>query len=179
MSVIAFGLISDARARQRRRQIVTVAAVIAAGLGGGLALIRSGSSPIGTPATPAGQSVAPAAVLSSAPYMGVACYRRSCDWVGLAVWLQRPAVAVTATVAGQPVRLQPSSAYPQRGAQATFVGYLRHYQRVTSTRLETIPGGPTSWSGRTPLPWVQLRIRSRSGATLVARLHVPIAAGWG
>ena len=174
----AFGLISDARARQRRRQIGIVAAMIS-GVGGGLALTRSGIPNIGSPAITSAQSVAPAAILASAPSMGVACYRHSCDWIGLAVWLRRPALAVTATVAGQPVRLQPSSAYPQPGAKATFVGFLRHYQRVTSIHLETAPGGPTSWNGEAPVPSVQLRIRSSSGVTLDTRLHVPVQPGWG
>jgi hypothetical protein len=163
MSVSAFGLISDARARQRRRQIGIVAAMIS-GVGGGLALTRSGIPNIGSPAITSAQSVAPAAILASAPSMGVACYRHSCDWIGLAVWLRRPALAVTATVAGQPVRLQPSSAYPQR---------------VTSIHLETAPGGPTSWNGEAPVPSVQLRIRSSSGVTLDTRLHVPVQPGWG
>lgn len=192
MSVSTFGLISDARARQRRRQILIVAAVISAGIAGGRAFIRSGIPLIGSPASASAESVAPAAVLSSAPSMGVACYRHSCDWVGLAVRLRRPAIAVTATVAGQPVRLQPSNAYPRPGAKATFAGFLRHYQRVTSIRLETVPGAPTAWNleenadtqwpwedGEAPLPWVQLRIRSSSGAILVTHLRVPLQPGWG
>ena len=49
-------------------------------------------------------------LVSQAPYVGVSCRRASsiaCDRVGVAVWLKRPAVGVTTTIAGQRLPLRP------------------------------------------------------------------------
>jgi hypothetical protein len=113
--------------------------------------------------------------------MGVACRLGVCDWVGLAVWLRQPAVAVSATIAGRPMRLVITNAYPRSGARATFVGYLRPFRLVTHAHLAVGPG-PTGWAtslGHVPTPAVQLRIRYRNGSTLVTRLEVPLQPGWG
>lgn len=51
-------------------------------------------------------------LLKSEPYLGMWCPRLSaseCDRVGLAVRLERPAVAVTATVSGEPMELKPAA----------------------------------------------------------------------
>jgi hypothetical protein len=101
--------------------------------------------------------------------------------VGLAVWLRQPAVAVRATIAGRPMALEVTTAYPRPGAAAVFVGYLRPYRRVTRAQL-TVGLGPTAWAtnvDRVPMPVVQLRIRYRSGAALLTRLDVPLEPGWG
>jgi hypothetical protein len=182
MSVVTFGVIAGARARQRRRHVAILAAAICLGVGVGLAAVRSGSPHASAPMVAATANVAPAAVLSRTPVMGVACPRRSCDWVGLAVWLRTPAVAVSATIAGQPIQLEATNAYSRAGAAATFVGFLHRYQRVTSTRLD-VGDRPTTWDVASDVRWpqeeVQLRIRSTSGSLVLTRLRVTLQPGWG
>jgi hypothetical protein len=175
------GVISDARGRQRRRLIRVVLVAMCVGAGAGLIVGRT-QSPPGRPLTISPvRRVAPAAVLAQAPDMGVACRLRACDWIGLAVWLRQPAVAVSATIAGRPMRLDITNAYPRPAARATFVGYLRPFRLVTHAQL-AIGSGPTTWAsslGQWPMPAVQLRIRYRGGSILVTRLEVPLQPGWG
>jgi hypothetical protein len=175
------GVISDARGRQRRRLASVVAVAICAAAAAGL-IVSQAQSPAPRPAavSPA-MRVAPAAVLAHAPSMGVACRARSCDWVGLAVWLRRPAVAVTATIAGRLLNLEVTNAYPRPGARATFVGYLRPVRLVTRLQL-AVGSGPTTWDtnlGQWPMPAVRLRIRYGNGSILVTRLDIPLEPGWG
>ena len=178
MATCTAGVISDARGRQRRRLIHITLVALCIGAGAGLIVSRT-QSPPGRPLTvsPA-RRVAPAAVHAEAPDMGVACRLRVCDWIGLAVWLRQPAVAVSATIAGRPMRLAMTNAYPRPGARATFVGYLRPFRLVTHAHL-AVGSGPTTWSSNWPMPAVQLRIRYRGGSILVTRLAVPLQPGWG
>ena len=174
------GVISDARGRQRRRLASVAVLAICAGAAAGLIVSRTPSPPA-RPATPSpAKRVAPAAVLAQAPSLGVACRSRSCDWVGLAVWLRRSAVSVSATIAGRPLSLAVTNAYPRPGARATFVGYLRPLRLVTRLRL-LVGLGPTTWdtNGDWPSPLVRLRIDYGNDRIVVTRLHVTIAPGWG
>ena len=113
--------------------------------------------------------------------MGVACrFAPSCDSVGLAVWLRRPAAAVSATIAGHSLRLTVTTAYPRPGARATFVGYLRSYRLITRVPL-LVGAGPTTWDtdGDWPSAHVQLRIDYGHGRIVLTRLDVPLQPGWG
>jgi hypothetical protein len=190
------GVIEEARTRQRRQRTLAAGATVAALLAAGLAALvgpsglgRGPGDVFGRTPTPPGESptaspakrVLPAVALAQPPSMGVACRSGVCDWVGLAVWLRQPAVSVSATIAGRPVRLVMTNAYPRPGARATFVGYLRPFRLVTSARLD-VGSGPTSWAtslGQEPTPAVNLRIRYRNGRTLTTSLDLPLQPGWG
>jgi hypothetical protein len=174
-------VISDARGHQRRRLIRWALLALCVGAAAGLILSRTQTTPGGSPTTSAAKRVSPVAVLAQPPGMGVACRLDRCDWVGLAVWLRQPAAAVTATIAGQPMRLVMTSAYPRSGARATFVGYLRPYRLITDARVD-VGSGATGWAtslGRAPTPAVQLSIRYQNGSTVTTRLEVPLQPGWG
>jgi hypothetical protein len=174
-------VISDARGHQRRRLIRWALLALCVGAGAGLIVSRTQTAPGGSPTLSSAKRVSPDAVLAQAPDMGVACRLGVCDWVGLAVWLRQPAVAVSATIAGRPMRLVITDAYPRSGARATFVGYLRPYGLVTKAHL-SVGSGPTGWAtglGQEPTPAVQLNIRYRNGSTLTTRLDVPLQSGWG
>jgi hypothetical protein len=173
-------VISDARGHQRRRLIRLALLALCVGVGAGLIVGRTQTAPAGSRTAIPARHVSPAAVLAQAPYMGVACRLGVCDWVGLAIWLRQPAVAVTARIAGRPMRLVITNAYPRSGARATFVGYLRPYRLVTNAHLD-VGSGPTSWAtslGQAPTPAVQLSIRYRNGRTLTTRVKVPLQPGW-
>ena len=109
---LAAGVIETARRRQRRRRLrLALALALAIAIGAALANSLRGAQHT---ANVNGRPVrglpllAPAAVLSQSPYMGVACPQpnaTACDRVGLAIWLKRPAISVNATIAGQPLKL--------------------------------------------------------------------------
>src|SRR5438067_7857763 len=98
-----FGVIDDARRRQRRRRLGWSAVFISALAA--FAFVRD--EPTGDrPASPprVARFVAPSKVLAREPYMGVACSvpnSTRCDRFGLGVWVKRPAVAVTAEIRGR------------------------------------------------------------------------------
>jgi hypothetical protein len=106
-------MIEDAARRRRNRQQATFALLAAAALtaviiGSLVGHRRASRSRLASSAT-----AVPAAIFAQDPYMGVACPTPNsiaCDRVGLSVWLARPAI-VTATIAGEPLRLD--SQYPQ------------------------------------------------------------------
>lgn len=178
MHSATFGVIGDAHRRQRRR--LAMIAATAASLAVVLDLALSGE--LGAPApVQATVSVAPSAVLSQPPYMGVACPTRQCDSVGLSVWLRQPAISVSATVAGHPVELTVRAALPYQPevarARRMFTGYLAPVRLITPMH---IVGPPANWSGpNDPDPLVQLRIDSGGGRVVMTRLRVPVQAGWG
>jgi hypothetical protein len=90
------GVIHAARALQRRHRVLLVA--IGAGLAVGAVVIGTSRDSHGTSvvgARSASVRVAPSAVLSRTPYMGVVCpvaNSTACDRVGLSVWLRKSAV---------------------------------------------------------------------------------------
>jgi hypothetical protein len=176
------GVIEDARGHRRRRRVgAVVLMAICVGVGGGVISERTLNSPARPLGVAAPEHSASAPLLSGAPFMGVAChFARSCDSVGLAVWLRRPAVAVNATIAGHSLKLTATTAYPRPGARATFVGYLRSYRLVTRVPL-LVGAGPTTWD--TDRGWpsarVQLRIDYGHGRIVLTRLDLPVEPGWG
>jgi hypothetical protein len=174
------GVIADARGHRRRRCLVGALVAICAVAAAGSVFSQSQSPQALAPAVGTVKVVAPANVLWGAPSMGVACRSHSCRQVGLAVWLRRPAASVSATVAGHPLTLAATNAYPRRGAGAAFVGYLGSYRLITRVPLMTGPGS-TAWDthGDWPSARVQLRIGFAHGRILVTRLEVPLQPGWG
>lgn len=187
-SVLLAGVIDEAWARWRRRRLVAVTAALAitaVALGASLSSHRSPTAP--TDSGPV--RVAPSVVLSRTPYMGVVCpvaNSTACDRVGLSVWLRRPAVAVSATIAGRPLILDTRQARPylapgQRD-RTMFTGYLQPAGIVT--RLQVIPDdSPIRWWAPSPTnapsPPVELRIDYGIGRRVVTKLDVPLEAGWG
>jgi len=180
MHAVAFGVIDDARGRQRRRLNTVAVLAICAGIAAGWIVARTGD-PSGTrPPTPtAANRVAAGAVFSQAPDMGVACHSGACDSVGLAVWLRRPAVSVSATIAGHPLGLTTWQAQPFMPStpRKMFVGYLTPLRLIT--RMRPV-GPPATWpTANTPSPFVSLRITYRGGRVVTTRLRVPVQPGWG
>jgi hypothetical protein len=117
--------------------------------------------------------------------MGVSCRIPNwfgCDRVGLAVWLRRPALAVSATVGGRPLRLDDRtwSGPPHTGERKMFAGFL-HPAGLRSGPLRVIPdGGSNRWYGRHPVTaTVRLVVRRRSGRTDRTTVRVPLSTGWG
>ena len=180
MQSAAFGVIDDARGHRRRRVGAVVLVAICLGFGAGLVSSRTQRPPAWPRAVPAPEHIAPGALLSGAPFMGVACRSHACDSVGLAVWLRRPAEAVSATIAGHRLRLTVTAAYPRSGARDTFVGYLRSYRLITRVPL-LVGAGPTAWGtqGDWPSARVELRIDYGHERIALTQLDVPLQPGWG
>jgi hypothetical protein len=180
---LSAGVVALARRRQRRRALATALAIAVAGVGGGLAsTLRHGPA-----AAPLARNVASAAVLARSPEVGMACLQaRSCDRVGVAVWLRRPAESVSATVAGHPVALDlRAAAQFEPGAQRTrrlFVGYF-HWPRLAGVRIFFAAGPPSQWWAANPLDWpaplVAIRIDQRNAAVALTATRVSLRGGWG
>jgi hypothetical protein len=76
------GVISDARGRQRRRLVAIALAGTAVAAGAGVTVARTETAPSAPAAARAANRVAPSAVLSRAPYMGIASHtHRPRRWV--------------------------------------------------------------------------------------------------
>jgi hypothetical protein len=183
-------LFGEAREHQRRRQrrmIVALAAVLA--VVGVLAATDATVSPprpvsAGIQAPPGTVVVAPAAVFAQDPYMGVHCPAANsitCDRLGLALWLKRPALAVTATINGRALamnRFGDQLVAPGR-PRTEFDGYLQPAGLRTSIGVHPI-AGTDLWDGDpTPYPMVWLLIDYGAGHRVLTHLRVPLAAGWG
>jgi hypothetical protein len=177
---VALGVIDRARERQRRRLGIVAAIAIGAAVTASLIVSRSGDLWTGrAPPLSVPSQVAPTAVFSQAPDMGVACHAGACDSVGLAVWLRRPAVSVSATIAGHPFGLTTWHARPfaPQTPRKMFVGYLTPLRLITHMRLA---GPPSTWpTANSPHPLVLLRITYRGGRVVMTRLRVPVQPGWG
>jgi hypothetical protein len=188
MHAATFGVIDDARARQRRRLMGVATIIVCAGIAAGLIVGRS-ESPDASRRAGVAIAVAPATVLSQTPYMGVACpiaNSTTCDRVGLAVWLRHPARSVSAAIAGRTLRLDWAGDRPPRFAshapRTEFDGFLQPAGIVA--RLHAAAGPPplrwwTSSPANSPTPMVQLRIEWVDGRVSVTRLRVPLGSGWG
>lgn len=193
-SGLEMGVIKDARRRQRRRRVALVMVLLLAGITGAvlgevgsggrvgrrqLAPTRSGSG-LGS-----GVLVSPAEAFAQEPYMGVACpFSNSivCDRVGLAVWLRRPALAVSATIAGAPLKLDWAGDRPPRFAshrpRTQFDGFLQPAGLIT--RLHVVPESGATWLGsNAPSPVVRFRIDYGQGRVVMTEERVVLAAGWG
>ncbi len=189
--------------RRRRLRRLALAALVAGAIAALVVIIAQGSgstAATGSPAAPGPAVVQPSAVLSRSPYLGVSCPVAdsiACDRVGLAVWLKRPAVSVTATIAG--ARL-PLNRYGDRLARTrrprrAFDGFLQpagivsrlHVRPVDGNQVSTRHGRPRvtvsrqMWfgAGSDPSPLVRLTIRDAGGRATITRLRVGLAAGWG
>ncbi len=184
---IEAGVIRDARRRQRRRRAGLLSALLVLGAGAYVAFGPGhGVSP------PAGARTAPTlpslaldanALFSQSPYMGVACHIPSfiaCDRIGLTVWLRRPALTVTATIAGRSFTLDNEmwSGHKRHGLRTQFAGFLQPAGITSRLGVTTERGAYWDGSG-TPAPLVMLEI-TRPGQTPVqAWTAVPLMAGWG
>ncbi len=197
-------LIEEAWEHHRRRYRSLGTAVFAATAIAALAVVMSAQRPgsiarIPTSIPPDIVTVEPSAVLSKPPYLGVSCpvaNSIACDRVGLAVWLKRPAVSVTATIDGAHL---PLNRYGVGAANAPiprrqFSGFLqpagiasRLHVRPVDGHVNTTGQGhaqvsvaPQMWLGQSaPAPNVQLTIHTTSGQTLTTHLRVGLYAGWG
>ncbi|HEX4033760.1 MAG TPA: hypothetical protein VHX66_04890 [Solirubrobacteraceae bacterium] len=171
------GVISRARARGRRRRLALLAATAAlagSSIGAGV-LAGAGAHVL--------SSVEPGALLAQAPRIGITCGAPSCDRLGVAVWLRRPARSVSASLAGRHVTLRAALAaafQPGPAARRTmFVGYL-HAPSVFA-HLTLGPGqlwAPTS-SARWPAPRLRINVALRAGGYETTALPVPLQLGWG
>jgi hypothetical protein len=184
------GVITEARHRQRRRRTAIAVGLLVAAIAAVIAATypRDAGAPI--PATTSSAALtAPGRVFSQSPYMGVACpvaNSIACDRVGLAVWLRRPAVAVTATIAGAPLKLNwggdrsPGFALRHDPTPRTaFDGFLQPAGIVARLRVKPEPGTSTWLGSGTPTPFVALRIDYGHGRIVLTRLRLPLSAGWG
>jgi hypothetical protein len=174
---VVLGVVDDARERRRRRRTIVATLAICTGLGLGLIVARTETRP--APALTPPTRVTGAAVLSQAPDMGVACHAGGCDSVGLAVWLRRPAVSVSATIAGHRFGLTTWQArqFMPSTPRKMFVGYLSPLRLVTRMHLA---GPPSAWAAaNSPSPLVSLRITYGGGRIDTTRLRIPLQPGWG
>jgi hypothetical protein len=187
-----FAVIKDARRRQRRRRLVLTIALLTAGL---VAYPALRAVTWGSPSAPAGPhpgegSLAPTAVFSGQPTMGIACgvpNWAGCDRVGLEVGLARPATVI-ATFGGHRLRLDdPRWSYvvrpslqPGSSLQPLYV-YAGFLQAAGLTgRLQVHPRADGRWFGRNaPSPLVQFRIDYASGQVVNTHWRVSLRPGWG
>lgn len=176
------------RRRRRRRLVLGGAALALAAL---LAVLVYASRRGPAPAPVSGglrqpaevTRLSPGAVMAQPPYMGVRCpipNSIACDEVGLAIWLKRPARAVTASIAGMPLAMNRfgdeliTSTRPRR----EFDGYLQPAGIVS--RLHVHTGGGNIWLGEgAPSPVVWLLIDYGHGHYALTHLRVMLSAGWG
>jgi len=175
-----FGVIDDARRRQRRRRLGWSAVFLAALAAFAFARTEpTGDRPPGPPR--AVRFAAPGRVFSREPSMGVSCSTpnsTACDQIGLAVWLKRPALAVSAEIRGRHFSLSDRSLSTPivNHRRKDFTGYLRGIGLKRRYHL------PVHWEGaaQPPIrPAVRVRIDYGSGPLVETRFRVWLRAGWG
>ena len=148
------------------------------------AAVAAVAAGIAAPAA-AAPPVPPRTLLARAPSLGVACRVANsiaCDRVGLAVWLRRPARAVTATIAGRPVTLDDRawSAPARRGLRRMFAGFLHPAGLRDGALAVVTEDGRDRFTGRHPVrATVVLWVRDARGRIARTRLCVELRAGWG
>jgi hypothetical protein len=151
---------------------LTIAAMLVAGCGA--------RSSAGGDAHPIGTATAPVRPLfTREPEVGVACPGMpnsiACDRVGVAVWLARPAVGMTATVEGQPLRLR-----RPHTAGGWWEGYLQPAGLLDGALRVHPDRGRSYWQGSHPRDaHLTLRIMRASGAIDPASATVALRPGWG
>jgi hypothetical protein len=124
-------------------------------------------------------------LLNREPYMGVSCRipnSFACDRVGLAVWLQEPAVTVDAAIAGSELDLDdPEWSGPvENGERRMFAGFLQPAGLIDGPLEVTPDAGADRWIGREPVSaTVDLRIVRDSGTTTTTTVEVQLSPGWG
>jgi hypothetical protein len=145
-------------------------------------------------------AVASSALLSRAPYLGVNCpvaNSIACDRVGLAVWLKRSAMSVTATIAGAPVTLDHRGDLVYKGDRphSAFTGFLQPAGIVSRLHVKPTLGNIVyknhghwrvavrrqMWFGdaQSPLVPVRLTIHRSGGRTVTTSVKVALGTGWG
>jgi hypothetical protein len=176
---VRFGVIDDARRRQRRRWIGWIAVSLVALVALVLALDRPAPDRPSAPVRPV-QFVPAGRLLSREPYMGIACNTpnsTACDLVGLGVWLKRPALAVTAEIRGRRFSLSDRSlSTPIRNhRRMDFAGYLHGAGLRRTYHL------PKYWIGAKPSvhQLVRLRIDYGNGPLVETHVRVWLMGGWG
>jgi hypothetical protein len=189
------------RRRYRQFALAALAAVAIAALVWVAIPHGSGSHAGSAAPQPPRPDVIPASrVLSKAPYLGVSCpiaNSIACDRVGLAVWLKRPAVSVTATIAGAPLALNQHGPQPDhlRLPRRVFYGYLQpagitsrlHIRPVEGNEIITKHGRtrvvvrPQMWfgEGNARAPLIKLTVHYSDGQTILTQRRVGLATGWG
>lgn len=193
-SALELGVIEEARRRQRRRRFAIAAALVVAvglaigigvGIGGGAQRKRA-ARPRPPARSGAGAITSPSAIFAQDPYMGVACHipnSIACDRVGLSVWLRRRAIAISATIAGAPLRLDdPTWSYVAHDGRRTLYVYAGFLQPAGLTgRLHVTPEPHSAiWLGdNAPAPLVRFRIDYGHGKVVVTQERVFLSAGWG
>ena len=128
--------------------------------------------------------------LGQEPYAGVRCARPNsiaCDRIGLAVWLVRPAVRLTASISGKRIRMmiparvraQASGYYCAR--RCYFEGALRPAGMLAPGPLHVTPdAGRFFWAGRHPRPLlVHLAAFYRDGTSAATAVRTWLHPGWG
>lgn len=187
LPTIHLGVIDDGRRRQRRRRLGSLAVLIAALVAAAVVAERPAGEQSARQPEAASRPlklVAPSVVLSRSPYMGVACRTpnwTACDRIGLAVWLKRPAVAMTAVIGGRRLPLDSLDLWERQwilarhGQRRTmFSGYLSRAGLRSKYHI------PSRWMGNpTPQPLVRLRIDDGRGGLFETRVRVDLMAGWG
>jgi len=188
-SEVELGAIKQRRQRRRRLAVVVlpiavgvIALIVAAGRDGPSTRrsSRSGSGPA------AMKAESPHAVFAQTPYMGVACHipnSITCDRVGLAVWLRRPATVTATIAAATPIRLDaPHWTYFVRDHGQDLYVYAGFLQPAHITRLGLVPESKwtSSWFGtNAPSPFVRFRVDYGRGNIVTTQEHVFLSAGWG
>jgi hypothetical protein len=187
----AASVIKDARARQRRHRTAAFGVLLALILTAGAYLGAAGPGGGRTGNTGSrGGSVrarleAAGAVLAQAPYMGVACVMPNwigCDRIGLAVWLRRPALAVSANVDGSPFDLNDArwSGQARGGRRTMFAGFLQPAGLTTRIAVRPLPFTIDRWLGsNAPTPTVLLKITYAPRNIVRTHVTVTLKAGWG
>jgi hypothetical protein len=117
-------------------------------------------------------------LLSRAPYVGVSCRRANsiaCDRIGVAVWLKRPAAGVSATIAGQTLRLR-----PPRSREGWWEGFLQPAGMIDGALRVTPDRGRFYWQGTHPRDvHLGIAVTRASAGTHRTSVTVPLRAGWG
>jgi hypothetical protein len=128
--------------------------------------------------------------------MGVKCPQPnalSCNRVGLAIWLRRPAISVNATIAGQPLKLDwfgEEARFASKSPRTEFDGYLQPAGLTTRLHVKPTEGpsidpacgcriGSIWYGANAPRPMVRLQIQYPNHTRIVTQLRVHLAAGWG
>jgi hypothetical protein len=117
-------------------------------------------------------------LLSRAPYVGVSCRTANsiaCDRVGVAVWLKRPAVGVTATIAGQRLTLR-----PPRSREGWWEGFLQPAGMIDGALRVTPDRGRFYWQGTHPRDvHLGIAVTRASADTHRTSMTVSLHPGWG
>jgi hypothetical protein len=120
--------------------------------------------------------------LRRGPFMGVACpkaYSIACDRVGLALWLTKPANAVTASIGGRAVKMHSPGEFVTRKGNG-WEGYLRPAGLKDGPLKVEPDAGPDRWVGRKPVfARVLVTAYYDDGSAARRTVRVSLAPGWG